>query len=98
MSIHAPVFLAKKERATTKKFIEDTREDILATVEFLYKRGMWSKYHYEKWTEEAKLCKDEAILHGWWDSIVNSAMYELDLDEVREMEPGLADAMMKGYK
>ena len=96
MSIHAPVFLAKENRKTSKKFIEDTRADILAVLELLYSRGMWSKYHYEKWTEEAKICMDEAILHGWWDAIVNGTMYELDLEEVNELKAGgLAEALMK---
>lgn len=93
MSIHAPVFLKDEHRATSKKFIKDTRADIIAVIELLYSRGMWSKYHAEKWTEEAKLCTDEAILHGWWDAIVNGSMYELDLEDVQEMrEGGLAEA------
>ena len=95
MNIHAPVFLGKSNRKTTKKFTEDTRADVIATIEFLYKRGMWSKYHYEKWLEEAKICKDEAILHGWWDAIVGGAMYEIDLENVNEMRGGLADKLMR---
>ena len=91
MSIHAPVFLASKDRSTSKEFVKNTKEDIKAVIELLYSRGMWSKYHYDKWKKELDICGDEAMLHGWWDSIVSGAMFEIDMEDIREMQrDGLA--------
>ena len=96
MGIHAPVFLKSKDRPTSKKFTKDTKEDIQAVLDLLHDRGMWSKYHYDKWSKELDICNDEALLHGWWDAITVGSMFELDLDEVREMqESGLAGEMSK---
>ena len=36
-----------------KEFLKKNKEDILATIEFLYKRGMWSKFHYEQWKKNS---------------------------------------------
>ena len=93
--MHVPMFLKDKDRKTSGKFIKDTKADILAVIELLYSRGMWSKYHYEKWTEEIKNSMDEVSLHGFWDSIVNGAMFEEDAEEVYEMQNGLAKKMVE---
>lgn len=96
MSIHAPVFLNSKDRPTSGKFVKDTKADVQAVLDLLYERGMWSKYHYDKWSKELDICGDEALLHGWWDAITSGAMFELDLDGIREMqESGLAGQMGK---
>ena len=91
---HAPKFLAVKDRATSPKFIKDTKEDILAVIELLYGRGMWSKYHYEKWKAEIEASEDEVLLHSVWDDIVNGAMGETDAGKIYEArEYGLADKL-----
>ena len=75
----APAFLyAGTERKNKKNFISVTRNDIRATIDFLYKRGMWSKYHYTQWKTELADIKDEETLHLWWDSIVGGAMFEVE--------------------
>ena len=97
MRMHAPVFLKDENRKTSKKFIDDTRADILAVLDLLYSRGMWSKYHYEKWSEEVKNSNDEVYLHSFWDAIVNGCMHEVEVEELMEMrEEGLAGKMAKG--
>jgi len=93
--MHAPMFLTTKNRSTSKKFVADTKADILAVIELLYSRGMWSKYHYEKWTKEVEMSNDEVFLHGMWDAIVNGAMFEEDAEEVYEMQDGLAKKAME---
>lgn len=93
--MHAPVFLAKENRETSEEFIQKTKEDIQAILDTLKKRGMWSKYHYDKWSAELEVCKDEALLHAWWDAITHGAMFELDLEDIREMQSeGLASAII----
>jgi RNAse (barnase) inhibitor barstar len=91
--MHAPVFLANKNRSTSKKFTKKTKEDIQAVLDTLKERGMWSNYYYDNWSAELAICKDEALLHAWWDAITNGAMFELDFEELREMQSeGLASA------
>ena len=96
MSVHAPVFLANTMRPTAEEFADRNKEDILATIEFLYKRGMWSKFHYEEWKKEAETCMDPVLLHGWWDAIVGGAMFELDADDVKEMQEDKSEGKGKG--
>lgn len=98
MSAHVPVFQVNKDRKGSKKFAKDAKADILATIEFLYKRGMWSKFHYDKWKAAAEEMNDEMKLHMWWDEIVNSTMFEMDLDEFFEFKEGLAGESCKGKK
>ena len=93
--MHAPVFQGMKNRAGEAKFMKDAKADIQAVMDLLYKRGMWSKFHYEKWTQGLKELDNEVLVHGWWDDIVASAMYELDADKVQAgREQGLA-AMLR---
>lgn len=97
--MHIPVFIAEANRdKTSKAFKATVKEDVLATIEFLYKRGMWSKFHYEKWKAEAERMTDEALLHGWWDAIVNSAMYEMEFEEFFEYKEGLAKTLYNERK
>jgi len=80
----APSFLYARDRKKNKEFVSATKNDIIETIKFLYKRGMWSKYHYTHWMEEAKKCNDEETLHLWWDAIVGGAMFEVEpLSEAR---------------
>ena len=73
-----PVFiLAGKERTTKKSFDDATRNDIEATLKFLYKRGMWSKFHFKHWIAEVKNM-DSEMLHLWWDAITTGAMFETE--------------------
>lgn len=89
MSVHAPVFLANKMRGKTKEeFTKTVTEDVKAVITLLYKRGMWSKFHYDKWMSELEVCSDEVFLHAWWDAIVNGAMFELEVDELAEFAEG----------
>ena len=97
MSMHVPVFMVDKNRKGKNKFIADVKADLRATIEFLYKRKMWSKFHYEKWLAALDEMTDEVLLHGWWDDIVNSSMYEVDYEDLLEMQDGLA-GMMKGHE
>lgn len=92
--MHSPVWMKNSDRTTSKAFKKQAREDIEAVIELLYKRGMWSKFHYEKWMAELDNY-DEMMLHEHWDAIVNGAMYEEDTEEVKEMgmEEGLACRM-----
>ena len=90
MSMHVPVFMVDKNRKGKNKFIADVKADLRATIEFLYKRKMWSDFHYEKWMDALDEMTDEVLLHGWWDSVVNSCMYEVDEEDLREMQDGLA--------
>ena len=70
-----PVFLFSGDNKT---FGKKTKDDIIATIEFLYSRGMWSKFHYENWLKEAQEMSDAEELHLWWDSIVAGAMFEIE--------------------
>lgn len=88
--MHTPVFQVDKNRKAGKKFAEDAKADLKAVIELLYTRGMWSKFHYEKWMDALNEMTDEVYLHGWWDSVVNGAMYEVDEEDLREMQHGLA--------
>ena len=76
--LDSPTFLYTKERKNKKNFMTVTRADIKATIEFLYKRGMWSKYHYTQWKAELANIQDEETLHLWWDAIVGGAMFETE--------------------
>ena len=96
--MHAPVFQVDKNRKGGKKFAADVKADVKAVIELLYARGMWSKFHYDKWLEALDEMTDEVYLHGWWDSVVNSCMYEVDYDKLREMQDiheGLAGTVKK---
>lgn len=92
----APVFLYKEGR-DDKEFITVTRNDIKATIDFLYKRGMWSKYHYMQWKKALDQIKDAETLHLWWDSIVSGAMFETEpmlgekIEAMRELEEDKAE-------
>ena len=88
--MHAPVFQIDKSRKAGKKFAADAKADLKAVIELLYARGMWSKFHYEKWMDALNEMTDEVYLHGWWDSVVAGAMYEVDEEDLREMQDGLA--------
>ena len=90
MSIHVPAFMVDKNRKGKNKFIADVKADLRATIEFLYERKMWSRFHYEKWMDALNEMTDEVYLHGWWDSVVAGAMYEVDEEDLREMQHGLA--------
>ena len=75
----SPAFLFKEGRKSNdEEFNKPTKNDIRATIRFLYQRGMWSKYHYTMWTKELESCKDSEMLHLWWDSIVGGAMFEVE--------------------
>ena len=95
--MHVPVFMVDKNRKGKNKFIADVKADLRATIEFLYERKMWSRFHYEKWMDALNEMTDEVYLHGWWDSVVNGAMYEVDEEDLREMQHGLAGTM-KGHE
>ena len=87
MSADVPVFLFSKKRSKKQisAFTNDTKEDIKATIEFLYKRGMWSKYHYTRWIAELDgMCEES--LHLWWDSIVDGAMFEMESPKMEMLE------------
>lgn len=84
-----PMFLFNKGRDGSKEqkeFIKDTKADILAVYDLLYKRGMWSKYHYVKWTKEILKCMDEETLHLAWDAIVTGAMGEVESPKEESLE------------
>ncbi len=68
-----------------KEFEKVNRDDILATIEFLYKRGMWSKFHYTQWKKMA-MHMDAEALHLWWDSIVGGAMFEMESPKMEMLE------------
>ena len=74
----APMFLYSGSRENSKEFTTITKNDIIATIKFLYKRGMWSKYHYTMWLKEVQAMEDEEMLHLWWDAIVGGAMFETE--------------------
>ena len=78
MSMDAPIFLYDDNRKNKESFMTATRADIISTIKFLYKRGMWSKYHYTHWMKEAEGIESEEMLHLWWDSIVSGAMFETE--------------------
>ena len=83
-----PVFLFGKNRDGSKAqsaFVNSTKDDIQATLDFLYKRGMWSKYHYEHWTMALSEMKEE-MLHLWWDAIVGGAMFEMESPHMEMLE------------
>ncbi len=80
MGLHSPAFIYDENRTDKEKkeFAQITYSDIDATIKFLYKRGMWSKYHYMQWTKALESMKDdEETLHLWWDAIVSGAMFEV---------------------
>jgi hypothetical protein len=52
------------------------KEDVIATLKFMYKRGMLSKHHYTYWLEAANKCEDPEVAHLWWDSITAGVMFE----------------------
>ena len=84
-----PMFIFSKKRegsSEQKKFIQDTKADIKAVIDLLYKRGMWSKYHYEKWSKELSMCNNEEMLHLWWDSITTGAMNEVESPKEESLE------------
>lgn len=89
--MHSPVFLYTDDR-NDKDFVAVTKNDIKATIDFLYKRGMWSKYHYMQWKKALDQITDAETLHLWWDAIVSGAMFETDamldekLDAMRKLE------------
>jgi hypothetical protein len=93
MSYHAPVFQTNKKRAGAKKLAADAKADIKAVIELLFERGMWSKFHYDKWMQGLEELDDEVSLHMWWDAVVNGAMFEVDCEEFEEI--GLA---LKKYR
>lgn len=79
--MHAPAWLYDPNRSEKdkKEFNQITYNDIDATIKFLYKRGMWSKYHYMEWTKALNAIKDDGeALHLWWDAIVSGAMFETE--------------------
>ena len=78
MSMDAPMFLYGDEDRNSKEFKAVTKNDIVATIKFLYKRGMWSRYHYTMWMKEVEAMDSEEMLHLWWDSIVGGAMFETE--------------------
>lgn len=93
--MHSPAFLYDSKRTDKEKleFARITYSDIEATIKFLYKRGMWSKYHYNQWMKALQSMKNnEEILHTWWDAIVSGAMFEIDsmleerLEAMRDFE------------
>lgn len=91
MGAHVPVFQVNKNRKGSKVFAKDAKADVVATIEFMYERGMWSKFHYDKWKAAAEEMNDEVKLHMWWDAIVNGVMFEEEYEEFMEMkEAGLA--------
>ena len=92
--MHVPVFQVNKNRKGSAAFVKDAKADIIATIEFLYSRGMWSKFHYDKWKAAAEEMEDEIKLHMWWDAIADGAMFEEDYEEFMEMRDGLAKKMV----
>ena len=93
--MHSPSFLYGKDRSGKAKadFAKITYMDIKETMKFLYKRGMWSKYHFMQWTKALEELKNnEEELHLWWDAIVSGAMFETDallkerLEALKEFE------------
>lgn len=92
MSKDVPNFVYDKKRkgsTNQKAFVKANKEDIVETIKFLYKRGMWSKFHYTYWLKEAQSMTSEEDLHLWWDAIVGGAMFEKELpddDEEKEDE------------
>lgn len=102
MSMDAPEFLynnGRKGSANQKKFLQATKEDIIETIRFLYKRGMWSKYHYTHWTREANSMESEEELHLWWDAIVGGAMFETEpmLETKKEAMEEVVESNVPGY-
>ena len=83
-----PVFIYRKDRSPKLKsaFVSSNKEDILATIAFLYKRGMWSKFHHDKWSAEVKDSNCEEYLHLYWDSITSGAMFEMESPHMEALE------------
>lgn len=87
-----PLFLFENEN--TKAFATKTKRDIDATLDFLYKRGMWSKFHYDEWKKQLKTMDDPEKLHLWWDAITAGAMFEIEspleerIESLGEIEKG----------
>ncbi len=82
-----PVFLFTKsrERKAASAFSNETKADIKATIDFLYKRGMWSKYHHKRWMAEVDNMNEE-MAHLWWDAIVSGAMFEMESPKMEMLE------------
>lgn len=98
----APQFLyseGRKNSSNQKEFIKATKDDIVATIKFLYKRGMWSKYHYTYWLKEANSMQSEEELHLWWDAIVGGAMFETEplLESKKEAMEEVEESKVPGY-
>ena len=106
-----PAFLlAEGKERKDEEFNKPTKNDIRATIRFLYQRGMWSKYHYTMWMKELESCGDSEMLHLWWDSIVGGAMFEVEgrfearLEAIEEAEEDkieqqmMKKRQMKNYK
>ena len=88
MSYDVPVMdIASKKK--NKEFLKKNKDDIQATMDFLYKRGMWSKFHYEQWTNMLKECESSELLHLWWDSIVGGAMFEMESPKMEMIEEAM---------
>jgi len=95
-----PMFLFK-DKKDDKKFIKETKADIKAVIDLLYKRGMWSRYHYGFWTAELDKCTSAEMLHLWWDSIVSGAMNEVESpmeERIEAMGEPKGECPMKGKK
>ena len=74
-----PIFiLANKDRKNKASFDSAAKADIKATMQFLFKRGMWSKYHYTHWMRELESMECSEMLHLWWDAITGGAMFETE--------------------
>lgn len=89
-----PVFLYLEERKGSKvseTFLKDTKADIQAVLDLLMQRGMWSEYHYKKWSAELKACGSEEVVHLWWDAITTGTMFETE-SKVMEMIEGQLEA------
>jgi len=71
-----PVFVF--ENNDKKLFISKNKADIQATIDFLYERGMWSKFHKEQWSDQLSKINDAEKLHLWWDAITQGAMFEME--------------------
>lgn len=74
-----------KDGSNNKEFEKANRADVLATIEFLYKRGMWSKFHYNHWKKMAN-GMDAEMLHLWWDAITSGAMFEMESPKMEMLE------------
>lgn len=85
MSADVPLFALGKNKGD-KGFIKANKDDIAATINFLYQRGMWSKFHYVQWMNQLKKMDDAEMLHLWWDAITGGAMFEVDSPKIEALE------------